>query len=78
MKLGNGKMEFEEVLFVIGLRYSLLSVSKICDKGNDYIFKKYGCEIRRLKSGWIITIGTRIINNLYILIITSKGSHLLR
>lgn len=47
MKIGNGKMKSEEVLFVIGLRHNLLSVSKICDKGNDFIFKRHGCEIRR-------------------------------
>lgn len=38
VKLGNGKFKYEEVLFVVGLKHSLQSVSQIYDKGNEVIF----------------------------------------
>jgi len=68
----------KEVLFIIDLRHNLLSVSQICDRGNDVIFKRNGCEIRRSKSGCLVATGIRIANNLYTLTITSEGSYLLR
>jgi len=62
---------------VIRLKHSLLSVSQICDRGHDVIFKKYGCEIRRTNSGKLVAVGTRTSKNLYTLIETSNGSCLL-
>lgn len=40
VKISNGKIKSEEVLFVVGLKHNLLSISQICDKGHDMIFKK--------------------------------------
>lgn len=46
VKISNDKIKLEEVLFVVGLKHNLLSVSQFCDRGHDMIFKKRGCEIR--------------------------------
>jgi len=77
IKINDGKIKSEEVLFVIGLKHSLLSVSQICDRGHDVIFKKHGCEIRRENSGRLVSVGTMTSRNLYTLIETSNGSCLL-
>jgi len=77
VKINDGKIKSEEVLFVIGLKHSLLSVSQICDRGHDVIFKKHGCEIRRANSGRLVAVGTRTSGNLYTLTETSNGSCLL-
>lgn len=39
VKINDGNIRFGEVLFMIGLKHSMLSVSQICDKGHDVIFK---------------------------------------
>ena len=62
---------------MIGLKHSLVSVSQICDRGNDVIFKKHGCEIRRANSGRLVAVGTRTSGNMYTLAETSNGSCLL-
>lgn len=62
------------MLFVVGLRHNLPSVSWIYDKGNDVIFKKYGCEIRRADNKKLVFVGTRTTNNLHTLTKTIKGS----
>ena len=77
VKLNDGNIRSEEVLFVVGLKHNLLSVSQICDKGNDVIFKKHGCEIRRANSGRLVAVGTRTCGNLYTLSDISEGSCLL-
>ena len=77
VKINDRKSKSEEVLFVIRLKHSLLSVSQICDRGHDVIFKKYGCEIRRANSGRLVAVGTRTSRNLYTLTETSNGSCLL-
>jgi len=78
VKINDGKIRSEEVLFVIRLKHSLLSVSQICDRGHDVIFKKHGCEIRRANSGRLVAVGTRTFGNLYTLTKTSNGSCLLK
>lgn len=77
VKIGHGKIKSEEVLFVVGLKHSLLSVSQICDKGNNVTFKRKGCEIRRENDGKLVAIGTRTFGNLYTLEETLEGSCLL-
>jgi len=65
------------VLFVIGLKHKLLSVSQICDKGNDVIFKKYSCEIRRKSNEKIVSYGIRISRNTYTLMENTEDSCLI-
>jgi len=77
VKINDGKIKSKKVLFMIGLKHSLLSVSQIYDRGHDVIFKKYGCEIRRANSGKLVAVSTRTSGNLYTLIETSNGSCLL-
>jgi len=77
VKINDGKIRSKEVLFVIGLKHSLLSVSQICDRGHDVIFKKHGCEIRRANSGRLVAVGIRTSRNMYTLTKTSNGSCLL-
>jgi len=78
IKINDGKIRPKEVLFVIRLKHSLLSVIQIYGRGHDVISKKYGCEIRRKDSGTLVTIVTMNLKNLYTLIETSKGSYFVR
>jgi len=39
-----------DVLFVEGLKHNLLSISQLCDKGYQVIFKTNSCEICLLNS----------------------------
>jgi len=77
VKINDGKIRSEEVLFVIGLKHSLLSVSQICDRGHDVTFKKHGFEIRRANNGRLVAVGIRTCKNLYTLIEISNGSCIL-
>jgi len=77
VKINDGKIRSEEVLFVIALKQNLLSISQICDKGNDLIFKKHGCEIQRENNGKLMVISIRTSGNLYTLSNISKGLYLL-
>ena len=40
----------EEVLLVKGLKQNLLSINKLCDKGNNVIFNSSGCRVIKSKS----------------------------
>ena len=77
IQINQGKIKSEEVLFVDGLKHNLLSISQICDKGNDVIFKRKGCEIRKENNGKLVAMGTRTLGNLYTLIENVEGSCLL-
>ena len=58
--IGVGKVVYdasnliEDVLLVDGLKYNILSISQLCDKGNQVIFDKDKCEVKCIKSGNII------------------------
>ena len=67
VKLGDSKVKIEDILFVIGLKHNLLSVSQICDKGNDIIFKRHSYEIRRSNTRKLVAYGTRTSRNIYTL-----------
>ena len=49
--LGTGKVgktsstSIDNVLYVEGLKHNLLSISQLCDKGNEVIFNSYSCSI---------------------------------
>lgn len=59
---------------MIKLNHILLSVSQICDRGNDVTFKKYGCEIRRTENGRLVVVGRRTFGNSYTLTQNLEGS----
>jgi len=62
-----------DVLYVEGLKHNLLSISQLCDKGSQVIFKTNSCEIYLPNSKEVMLIGKRI-NNVYLLDITSTCS----
>jgi len=55
----------ENVLYVEGLRHSLLSISQLCDKGYKVNFKSNGRTISHDSSGKVLFTGKRV-NNIYI------------
>jgi len=61
------KVKAGNVMYVDGLKHNLLSVSQMCDQGNEVIFRSNGCIVRDLDTGDIVIKGIRTPNNLYIL-----------
>eukprot|EP00253_Pinus_taeda_P003264 PITA_03264 len=61
------KVNARNVMFVDGLKHNLLSVSKMCDEGNEVVFRSNGCIVRELETGERVMKGIRTPNNLYIL-----------
>lgn len=63
--LGVGKIcktlehAIENVFYVNGLKYSLLSMSQICDKGNKVKFLSVACTMTNIQSGEVILIEKR-------------------
>ncbi|XP_043714575.1 uncharacterized protein LOC122662937 [Telopea speciosissima] len=39
ISLNNGKVQSQDVLYVEGLKHNLLSISQICDRGHEVVFK---------------------------------------
>lgn len=50
---------------VDGFKYSLLSISQICDKGNEVKFLSNGCTVSILKFGRVI-IKAKRCKNMYV------------
>ena len=61
------KVKVGNVMYVDGLKHNLLSVSQMCDQGNEVIFQSNGCIVRELDIGETVIKGIRTPNNLYIL-----------
>lgn len=61
----NGTLETNNVWFVDGLKYTLLSVTQMCDNGYCVVFNAQGCEIRKSKSGQVVVEGKRTESNVY-------------
>ena len=61
------KVKAGNVMYVDGLKHNLLSVSQMCDQGNNVVFRSNGCVIRELDTGETVIKGIRTPNNLYIL-----------
>jgi len=61
------KFKARNVMYVDGLKHNLLSVSQMCDQGNEVVFRSNGCVVRELDTGETVIKGTRTPNNLYIL-----------
>ena len=64
--LGIGKIgkslehSIEDVYYVNRLKYSLLSVSQICDKGNEVRFLSEKCTVTNLVTNEVILIAKKI------------------
>jgi len=63
----------ENVLYVEGLKHSLLSISQLCDKGYKVNFKSKGCTISSDSSSKVLFTGKRV-NNIYLLDIMETNS----
>ncbi|XP_070054038.1 uncharacterized protein [Nicotiana tomentosiformis] len=69
--LGVGKIgkslshSIENVYYVNGLKYSLLSVSQICDKGNKVEFVSKICTVTNLVTGEVVLVAKRY-KNIYV------------
>ncbi|XXG82894.1 hypothetical protein AAC387_Pa10g0771 [Persea americana] len=66
VRIIDGKIRSEEVLFIDGLKHNLLSVSQICDRGHGIFFNKHGYEIIN-NNAKVVAVGMRTSGNLYIL-----------
>lgn len=55
-----------DVLLVKGLKYNLLSVSQLCDKGYSIVFYMFSCSIEHKDSKSIMFKGSRV-ENIYFL-----------
>jgi len=55
----------ENVLYVEGLKHSLLSINQLCDKGYKVNFKWNGCTISHDSSSKVLFTGKRV-NNIYL------------
>ncbi|XP_070041556.1 uncharacterized protein [Nicotiana tomentosiformis] len=69
--LGVGKIgktsthSIENVYYVNGLKYSMLSVSQICDKGNKVEFLSKSCTITNLITSEVVLVAKRF-KNIYV------------
>ena len=54
----------ENVYYVNGLQHNLLSVSQICDKGNNVLFTEKECRVTNSVTGNLVLLGKRH-NNVY-------------
>ena len=63
----------ENVLYVEGLKHSLLNISQLCDEGYKVNFKSKGCTISSDFSGKVLFTGKRV-NNIYLLDIMETNS----
>eukprot|EP00253_Pinus_taeda_P032917 PITA_32917 len=45
------KVKARNVMYVDGLKHNLLSVSQMCDQGNEVVFRSNGCVVRELDIG---------------------------
>ena len=61
------KVKSGNVMYVDGLKHNLLSVSQMCDQGNEVVFRSNKCVVRELDIGETVIKDTRTPNNLYIL-----------
>ena len=61
------KVKANNVMYVDGLKQNLLSVSQMCDQGNEVVFSSKECLVRDIYIGKTIIKGTRTPSNLYVL-----------
>ena len=61
------KVKAGNVMYVDGLKHNLLSVSQMCDQGNEVVFRSNIFVVREIDTRETMIKGTRTPNNLYIL-----------
>jgi len=61
------KVKARNVMYDDGLNHNLLSVSQMCDQGNEVVFRSKECVVRELDTGKTIIKDTRTPGNLSIL-----------
>ncbi|XP_075085033.1 uncharacterized protein LOC142168272 [Nicotiana tabacum] len=68
----------EDVYYVVGLKHNLLSISQMCDKGNEVKFNSKICTVTKLDTDEIVLKGKRH-NNVYKILIMSlfQRAHML-
>jgi len=72
--IGNkSSLLIHDVLYVEGLKHSLLSINQLCDRSYQVTFKTNSCEIRLPNSKDVLLIGKRS-NNIYLHDISSNSS----
>ena len=49
----------ENVYYVNGLQYYLLSISQICDRGNNVLFTEKECRVTNSVTGNLVLLGKR-------------------
>ena len=76
VSIDNGRGKAQEVLFVDGLKENLLSVSQMCDKGCEVLFRAQDCEVRSSTIGKTLLKGVRIESNVYIVKEEDEACHL--
>ena len=62
--LNNKNIMAKNVLLVEDMEHNLLSVSQICDKGHYMIFYSKNCQIRDVKTNWLVGTATRTPSNI--------------
>ena len=78
--LGIGKVgktpstSIDNVLYVEGLKHSLLSISQLCDKGNEVVFNSKSCSIKGEKDNVTKFQGQRV-NNVYMIDLDNISSN---
>ena len=64
----------DNVLYVEGLKYNWLSISQLCDKGNEVVFNSFSCSIISKESNSIKFMGHRV-NNVYMISLDDISSN---
>jgi hypothetical protein len=67
VSLSNGKGKAQDVFLVDGMKYNILSVSQMCDKGCEVMFMSKDCKTKYVNSGQVVAQGIRTENNVYVL-----------
>ena len=62
----------ENVYYVNGLQHNLLSVSQICDKGNNVLFTEKECRVTNSVTGNLVLLGKRHKNVYKVKTVDSK------
>nr|KYP35691.1 Retrovirus-related Pol polyprotein from transposon TNT 1-94 [Cajanus cajan]KYP38474.1 Retrovirus-related Pol polyprotein from transposon TNT 1-94 [Cajanus cajan] len=70
----NSNTLIENVLYVEGLKYNLLSISQLCDKNYNISFNNQCCMVCDKESNEVLLIGKRV-NNIYILDLEHSSSN---
>ena len=66
----------ENVYYVNGLQHNLLSVSQICDKGNNVLFREKKCRVTNSVTGNLVLLGKRHKNVYKVKTVDSKEDNL--